>query len=80
MNKIISVLLFILSLNSAQAQEKYWISFKDKDERNYDYCEYLSEEAIKNRSLFGLPLYQYSDVPVNPEYLDILISKGAQPV
>jgi hypothetical protein len=78
MNKIISILLFILSLNSVIAQEKYWISFKNKDVQNYDYCEYLSEETIKNRSLFGLPLYQYSDVPVNTEYLNIISSKGIQ--
>ncbi len=80
MNKIISILLFILSLNSSFAQNKYWISFKDKEVSNYEYSEYLSEEAVKNRTLFGLHLYQYTDVPVNIEYLKLINSKGIKPL
>ncbi len=80
MNKIILVLLFILNLNSGFAQDKYWITFKDKETTSYQYKEYLSEEAIKNRTHFEIPLYQYSDVPVNATYLKVLSDRGVEPI
>jgi subtilisin family serine protease len=78
MNKILSVLLCLLSLSSAWAQDKYWVSFKDKDTSSYSYSHYLSKEAIENRNTFNLPLYQYSDVPVNTAYLHALETMGVQ--
>jgi hypothetical protein len=78
MHQVLLILLFLLTLNTGFAQNKYWISFKDKEVDAYCYNEYLNEEAIRNRTNFGLPLYQYSDVPVNMEYLDLINSKGVQ--
>jgi subtilisin family serine protease len=78
MNKIISVLLFILTLNSSFAKDKYWISFKDKNVNKYQYEEYLSETALQNRTRFGLPLFQYSDIPVNSDFISSINSRGIQ--
>src|SRR6187402_327132 len=78
MNKIVPVLLFILSFNSISAQHKYWITFKDKEVSSYHYQDYLSAEAIANRSKFGIPLHQYSDIPVKSAYVKEINSKGIQ--
>ncbi len=80
MNKIISILLFILSLNTAHAQDKYWITFNDKDSANYKYTDYLSAQAVQNRILFGLALAQYSDIPVNKAYLEEISATGVRPL
>lgn len=74
MNKILSVVLFMLFSVPVFSQHKYWISFKDKQTDQYSYETYLNSEAIRNRITFGLPLFQYSDVPVNPLYLQQLES------
>lgn len=62
--------LFITLL--AQAQQKYWIFFKDKEVSGYDYHQHLSPQTLENRERQGLPLYQYTDVPVTPAYLGAL--------
>ena len=80
MNKIVQILLFILSIATSVAQDKYWITFKYKDTTSYDYKEYLNEAAIKNRTTFNIPLFQYSDVPVNPLYLKSLNTIGVEQI
>lgn len=79
MNKILSIVLFMLSL-SAAAQDKYWVAFKDKQDAAYHYSGYLSEETIRNRNIVGLPLHQYTDVPVNTTYINALETIGVQPL
>lgn len=73
-------LLFLLLLLSPAsfAQEKYWITFKDKQVEGYNYEKNLSRETINNRIRFGLPLMQYSDVPVNQVYTDSLKQLGIE--
>ena len=78
MNKIILVLLFLLTYNLGFSQDKYWITFKDKEISSYHYSNYLSDEAIKNRTNFGIPLYQYSDVPITADYLTIIKTYGVE--
>ncbi len=51
------------------SQSKYWISFKDKNIAQYHYSQVLSAEAIANRINFNIPLVQYSDAPINPQYI-----------
>jgi hypothetical protein len=58
------------------AQQKYWITFTDKDTDNYNYAEFLSPQAIQNRTLHNIPLYQYSDIPLKTRYLDSLSRMG----
>lgn len=71
--------LFVLFVaNSAWAQDKFWITFKDKDIQGYSYEKNLSKETIQNRIRFGLPLYQYSDVPVKQEYVKNIEHMGVE--
>jgi subtilisin family serine protease len=76
MNKIIKTIFFCFISVYSFGQNKYWVNFKDKDIQNYDYEKYLSAETIKNRKRFNLALYQYSDVPVNLEYIKTLTKSG----
>jgi len=76
MNKVIKTLLFCFISVCLYGQDKYWVNFKDKDIQNYDYEKYLSAETIKNRKRFNLALYQYSDIPVKPEYINALKNLG----
>ncbi|MBX9853563.1 MAG: S8 family serine peptidase [Cytophagaceae bacterium] len=69
-----------LLTSSVCAQEKYWIAFKDKDTHSYQYEKNLSKETINNRIRYGLPLYQYTDIPVKSSYKDSLVSLGVKVV
>src|SRR5688572_18506343 len=69
-------LLLILIANCAVAQDKYWITFKDKDIQGYNFEKNLSAETIQNRLRFGIPLHQYTDIPVNKKYIKELQSMG----
>ncbi|MBC7450695.1 MAG: S8 family serine peptidase [Cytophagales bacterium] len=73
LRSIIPVVFLIVSFQHSFAQEqKYWISFKDKDTIGYDSKNALSKQAITNRKLFQIPLYQFSDVPVRSLYIEKL--------
>src|ERR1700750_2624260 len=81
MKKVISIIVFLTSLSvSLFGQHKYWISFKDKNTTHYDYNQYLSPQAISNRTALGIALYQYSDVEVNETYVNELQDAGIQTV
>jgi len=78
MNKISTFILFIFSLNYSLAENKYWILFKDKNESGYDYRHYLSKEAIENRVKFDISLHQFTDIPVQSSYLNLIKEKGVK--
>jgi hypothetical protein len=73
--KNLSFFLLLFSI-TVFGQDKFWITFADKDTQNYSYQKYLSNETIRNRMRYGLPLFQYTDVPVNPLYVDSLSKMG----
>ncbi|TAF32496.1 MAG: hypothetical protein EAZ57_08785 [Cytophagales bacterium] len=54
---------------TAQQNSKYWVFLKDKNTSNYHYTQSLSAEAIRNRTERQIPLVQYSDMPLNSEYV-----------
>ncbi|WMJ73233.1 S8 family serine peptidase [Cytophagaceae bacterium ABcell3] len=74
MKKVILLYSLILCFYSSSAfsQDKFWIEFKDKNIESKDYRKYISEKTAENRRKAGLPVFQYSDVPVNTAYLDSL--------
>lgn len=78
MRHILLIVLLSLPGSFIFAQEKYWICFNAKDIKNYEYRNNLSAETLKNRERFGLPLYQYSDIPVDPSYLHTLKNMGIE--
>ena len=70
------LILFFSSSIAYTQHTKYWIFFKEKDTHSYDYRKVLSEQTIANRTLLKLPLYQYSDIPVNTNHIAILEKDG----
>ncbi len=70
--KYIFLLLTLLAINfTAQAQQPYWVIFTDKAPHN-GATKLVTEQALQNRQLLGLPAVQESDIPVNSTYLDLL--------
>ncbi len=70
MKKIAYILFFYCLLGNVQAQQKYWVVFKDKPVENNAYA--LSAENQRNRKNLKLPLTQVSDLPVHAGYIDSL--------
>lgn len=71
------VLLYLLTaLSPTLAQQKYWITFTDKDTTNYHYAKALSPSAIENRKKLGIALKQYSDIPINLKYIQFVNEYG----
>jgi subtilisin family serine protease len=81
MKKFIFFLLFLGIEGNGIAQDslpKYWISFTDKKNTPYSLGkpeEFLSESAIERRARQGIEITE-EDLPVDPEYLDQITSKG----
>lgn len=54
---------------SAWGQTKYWIFFKDKKCANFNPYTFFDPKAIERRIRTGIPLFDSTDYPVNPGYL-----------
>lgn len=67
-----SLFLIVLSLYSLSlfSQGKYWVFFKDKDQVQFNPFEYFDSKAIQRRIIHQIPLFSYSDIPVNPQYIE----------
>lgn len=66
--KIFSILVLSLS-----AKNGYFVSFHDKvDMADFDPYVYFDPKAIENKVLMNLPLYDWYDLPVQPEYVSIV--------
>lgn len=79
--KLIFLVVVCLHFSFVNAQSnKYWIFFKDKDTSNYDCSKSLSKESIQNRKDHGIPLFQYSDIPLTHQYVTTLKQHVGAPV
>lgn len=78
--EIIGVLLVISTLNiTTQAQDKYFVKFKDKNNSPYSIenpSEFLSQRSIERRTKQGISITT-NDLPVNPDYLQQIKNTGA---
>ena len=63
---LLLVLFFLAAVT--QAQDKYWVVFKDKKNVNFNPYEYFDQKVIKKREVQGIPLVQFSDLPLNTGY------------
>lgn len=72
-----AVLCLSLAANGAQAQQKYWIVFKDKPATGGRAG--VSPLAARNRLLQKLPVCQPTDQPVSKYYLQELQNLGIRP-
>lgn len=76
----ITVSLISFQAGAQTAPDKYWVQFSDKNNSPYstsDPSQYLSQRSISRRINQGIAVTE-SDLPVNPDYIDSVISKGAQ--
>lgn len=70
--------LISFQINAQRNYDIYWVSFKDKKDSPYSVFhpqEYLSARAIERRQRFNIPIDE-SDLPINPSYLEPIITKG----
>ncbi len=70
--KIITLLIFISFGLNISAQNKYWIFFKDKQNSNFNPYNYFDKKAIDRRIKNNISLYDYTDLPVNEDYLSAI--------
>lgn len=56
------------------AQNKYWVFLSDKDTAGYDPYVFFDSKAIERRIINDIPVWDYSDVPVNQQYVKTLVS------
>ena len=66
------VILFVLSLSSQAQEQKLWVYFTDKGNQIFDPDSFFHPKAIERRIKSDLPIYDFSDIPVNPDYVDSL--------
>src|SRR6185295_9184061 len=52
------------------AQQKYWVTFIDKNGTIFNPREYFDDRTIRQRMQYGIPLSDSSDFPVNEKYLE----------
>lgn len=50
----------------------YWIFFTDKDSTHFDPYSFFDPKAIQRRIRNHLPLFDYDDIPVKTEYIDMV--------
>jgi len=76
MSKIRSffILFFIVLSGFSSAQQKVLVTFKDKNDVQFNPYEYFDFKAIERRNELGLSLYDPSDFPVNSKYVDLVSS------
>ncbi len=69
-----SLLLFLffvgLSCSGFTQESKFWVFFTDKDGMEFDPYEYFDVKAIERRQNLGLSLFDVTDFPVNPNYIE----------
>lgn len=68
---LLHLLLLFLSL-PAIGQQKYWVFF---DQKPTNSVPAISQTTLANRAAAGLPLWQYTDLPVDTAYLHIIEDK-----
>lgn len=77
MKKLLLLLLVAAGLQSAAAQDRYWIHLADKVRPPQD-AALVSPTTLANRQMLGLSLVQPSDWPVSADYIRQVAATGAQ--
>lgn len=67
--KIFITLITLVSLATGFAQEKYWVYFTDKKNVTFDPYSYFDAKAIQRRVKSGISIYDSTDFPLNPNYI-----------
>ncbi|MBK7030815.1 MAG: S8 family serine peptidase [Bacteroidales bacterium] len=64
------LLLILLIPAFTQAQNFYWVSFRDKSDTGFNPYEYFDSKAIERRIRNGVPINDRTDWPVNENYIE----------
>jgi len=67
---LILFILIFLTPGFAAGSKVWWVYFSDKKGSSFDPYMFFSEGAIARREKIGLSLYDVSDFPVSPSYLN----------
>jgi len=83
MKKVIAVLFaavcWLPIFSQQPVRVKWWVEFSDKNNSPFCTCspaEFLSARALERRARAGISVDE-NDLPVNPEYLQVLRAEGA---
>ncbi len=80
MIRFLGILLFLLIANLSYCQDKYFISFTDKQESTYSIdspSEFLSQRSIDRRAKQGIAVTEI-DIPVSYSYINQVRETGAK--
>lgn len=66
---VFSSFSFVFAQPNDNRASKYWVFFTDKDEVIFNPWEYFDAKAIERRINNGLPLNDYTDLPVKENYI-----------
>lgn len=70
-----SLLLFVLLISLFPLKaEKYYVYLTDKDGATLDAGSYFHPNTIERRARCGVPLVQYSDLPVRKDYIEQIVA------
>lgn len=79
MKRIVFFIILLLIVFFADAQQRYWVIFKDKHGVKFDPYSYFDPKAINRRIKNGISLYDSTDFPVNQQYINA-VSKIADSI
>ena len=68
--RIIQLIIFLFLFLQIKAQNAYLVYFTDKNGTTFNPYEYFDQKAIERRMLQHIPLYDETDFPVNPNYIE----------
>lgn len=75
---IMTFFAILVLVTTGKAQQKICVSFKDKKGVTFDPYQYFDVKAIERRLKLGLPLSDYTDFPVNAEYVNTVSQNSTQ--
>lgn len=70
MKNILITVLFISTQLAPAAQERFFVRFTDKDGQELDPYAYFDQKAMDRRIKHGIPLVEYTDLPVRADYVE----------
>jgi len=69
LNKIVVLIAFLFIFHLAEAQNRYWVFFTDKEGVEFDPLSYFDQKTVQKRTSMGIPLADENDLPVKEEYI-----------
>ena len=67
--QVITLVLSVFVLALAQAQDYYWVFFKNKAGSTFNPYEYFDAKAIERYRMNGVSLYDSTNFPLNGGYV-----------